>query len=175
MAEGEHGEHTQNSDRRSDHNSHSSSDEDEDDMEVNHESVGNYWLEYEDETPVSFTILPYFKEEENHDGFLKFNMENNVFRIPNTEKPVYLRGINNNGMSLYLKALSWKLELKEDTKPIFYLQAEKNWYFLLRLRCFLSLWMRNLNILKSISSLNWAMRQIMGKFKLSTFIQNQML
>ena len=144
MAEDENAENTQNCDGRNDLNSNSSSDEDEDDMEVNCESVGNYWLEYEDETPVSFTTLPYFKEEENHDTdkdrFLKLSMENNVFRNPNTEKPVYLRGINNNGMFLYLKALSWKLELKEDMKPIFYLQAEKNWYFLLRLlRCFLSL------------------------------------
>ncbi|MCO5575510.1 hypothetical protein L7F22_029311 [Adiantum nelumboides] len=89
-----------------------------DDIEIVPKSVDGYWLEYGDETPVSFTTLPFFKTDEE--------------ALP--EKVVYVRGTQDNGMRMYMRAMSWKLELSKDVKPLFHLKTEKYWIQLLKPR-----------------------------------------
>lgn len=89
-----------------------------DDIEIVPKSVDGYWLEYGDETPVSFATLLYFKPDEEV--------------LP--EKVVYVRGTQDNGMRLYTRAMAWKLELTKDVKPVFHLKTEKYWIQLLKPR-----------------------------------------
>ncbi|KAH7286771.1 hypothetical protein KP509_32G022200 [Ceratopteris richardii] len=94
-------------------------DSSDDDIEVVPESVDGYWLELGDETPVSFTTLPYVKTDEE---------------IPPSERVIYVRGTQDNGMRLYTRAMAWKLKLNEDLKPTFHLKTEKYWVELLKPR-----------------------------------------
>ncbi|KAI5066298.1 hypothetical protein GOP47_0018922 [Adiantum capillus-veneris] len=89
-----------------------------DDIEIVPKSVDGYWLEYGDETPVSFTTLPDFKI----DGEAL------------SEKVVYVRGTQDNGMRLYVRSIAWKLELTKDAKPVFHLKTEKYWIQLMKPR-----------------------------------------
>ncbi|KAI5066302.1 hypothetical protein GOP47_0018926 [Adiantum capillus-veneris] len=89
-----------------------------DDIEIVPKSVDGYWLEYGDETPVSFTTLPYFKTDDE----------------ALSEKVVYVRGTQDNGMRLYVRAIAWKLELTKDAKPVFHLKTEKYWIQLMKPR-----------------------------------------
>ena len=93
-----------------------------DDIEIKHESVSNYWLVSGDETPVSFSVLPYsFEDDEKV--------------VPGME--IYLRGTSDKGMCLYVRALSWKLELSGEMKPTFHLRTEKYWYVTMKYLFFL--------------------------------------
>lgn len=111
MAGGEEDENMGNADRTRDESS-------DDDIEIVPKSVDNYWLEHGDESPVSFATLPYFKTGEE--------------AMP--DKVVYLRGTQDNGMRLYMRAVAWKLELTKDMKPVFHLKTEKYWIQLLKPR-----------------------------------------
>eukprot|EP00250_Pteridium_aquilinum_P006808 c16649_g1_i1 orf=128-4696(+) len=111
MAGGEEDENMEALDKARDESS-------DDDIEIVPKSLDNYWLEHGDETPVSFASLPYFKTGEE--------------TVP--DKVVYVRGTQDNGMRLYMRAVAWKLELTKDIKPVFHLKTEKYWIQLLKPR-----------------------------------------
>jgi hypothetical protein len=86
-----------------------------DDIEVRHDIVDQYWLESDDDTPVSFCLLPH------HFGGVEQS-------APEVETEVYLRGKSEDGMCLYVRAIAWKLELTNEMKPVFHLKTDKYWY-----------------------------------------------
>ncbi|GJN40181.1 hypothetical protein PR202_gb29360 [Eleusine coracana subsp. coracana] len=92
-----------------------------DDVEPRLKAVENYYFVDDDDSPVSFDVLPF-----------QFNAAEEV---PSFKRDVYLRGFADGGLQkVYKQVVAWKLGLEGDLPEITVLSTEGSWIVLLKPR-----------------------------------------
>ncbi|KAG6506682.1 hypothetical protein ZIOFF_032009 [Zingiber officinale] len=95
--------------------------EDSDDEEVAPQSVANYFFVDDDESPISFSVLPL-----HFDDGLKQEVADNA---------VFLHGTTDGGLQkVYKQVIGWKLVFEDVEPKIMVLSKDKKWISLVKPR-----------------------------------------